>query len=109
MTFVERLWLRLPVVGRAVLIGVAAAAAGTLPWAAVGVGEHQASITAAVGRPADGNVPVVVLALLRAGNGMAAVDSRCARMNARANDCRTKPGPLAGLLGLASDCSSREY
>jgi hypothetical protein len=27
MTFVDRLWLRLPVVGRAVLIGVAAAAA----------------------------------------------------------------------------------
>jgi len=35
MTFVDRLWLRLPLVGRAVLLGVAAAAAGTLPWAAL--------------------------------------------------------------------------
>ena len=35
MTFVNRLWPRLPVLGRAVLIGVAAAAAGTLPWAAM--------------------------------------------------------------------------
>jgi hypothetical protein len=35
MTFADRLWLRLPVVARAVLIGVAAAAAGTLPWAAL--------------------------------------------------------------------------
>ena len=32
MTFVNRLWLRLPVVGRAIIIGVAAAA-GTMPWA----------------------------------------------------------------------------
>jgi hypothetical protein len=35
MTFVDRHWPRLPLVVRAVLLGLAAAAAGTLPWAAL--------------------------------------------------------------------------
>jgi membrane protease YdiL (CAAX protease family) len=35
MADVDRFWLRLPVVVRAVLLGVAVAAAGTLPWAAL--------------------------------------------------------------------------
>ena len=43
-----------------------------------GIGEYQASIGAAVGRPVHGDVSVVVLALPRAGIGMAAVDSRSA-------------------------------
>jgi len=35
MTILDRLWLRVPVAGRAVLVGLAVAAAGTIPWVAL--------------------------------------------------------------------------
>lgn len=59
MTFVDQLGLRLPVVGRAVLIGVAAAAAGTVPWAALVSANtrHQSALPWAVPLMAN-DIPV---------------------------------------------------
>ena len=50
MTFVGRLWPRLPLVVRAILLGVAAAAAGTLPWAVLMSAKtrHQSTLPWAV-------------------------------------------------------------
>jgi membrane protease YdiL (CAAX protease family) len=62
----------------------------------LGVGEHPASVGAAVGRSCDGDVPVAVLALLRAGSGVAGVDSRTAPVTC---SCQRTVG-LAGVLLL---------
>ena len=105
MTFVDRFWLRLPVVGRAVLIGVAAAAAGTLPWAAlVSVNiRHLSALPWAV--------PLMAMYLwlywcyLVRGAGWPRSTAEARRMNARANALPDEAwglALLARLLGLAS-------
>src|SRR4029453_3065943 len=105
MTFVDRLWLRLPVLGRAVLIGVAAAAAGTMPWAALVSANinHQSELPWAV--------PLMAIYLwlywryLVRGAGWRRSTAEARRMNARANalpQAAWGPALLAGLLGLAS-------
>ena len=104
MTFLDRFWLRLPVLGRAVLIGVAAAAAGTLPWAASCRRTSIINGTAVV-RP----LMAIYLWLYwrylvrEAGWPRSTADAR--RMNARANALSPEAwglALLAGLLGLAS-------
>ena len=59
MTFIDRLWLRLPIVVRAVLLGLAAAAVGTMPWAALVATNirHQSTVPWAV----PGNVAVLLI------------------------------------------------
>ena len=105
MTFVDRLWSRLPVLGRAVLIGVAAAAAGTMPWAALMSANihHQSELPWAV--------PLMAIYLwlywryLVRGAGWPRSTIEARRMNARANALPQDawgPALLAGLLGLAS-------
>ena len=105
MTFVNRLWLRVPVVLRAVLIGVAVAAAGTMPWAALVSANtrHQSALPWAV--------PLMAMYLwlywryLVRGTGWPQSTAEARRMNARA---KAPPHEtwgsalLAGLLGLAS-------
>jgi len=87
MTFVGRLWLRLPIVARAVLIGVAAAAVGTVPWA----------------------VPLMAILLwlywryFVRGTGWPQSTAEARRTNARANALPPEawgPALLAGMLGL---------
>ena len=105
MTFLDRLWFRLPIAIRAVVIGVAAAAAGTLPWAAlVAVNtRHQSWLPWAV--------PVMAAYLwwywryLVRGSGWPRSTAEARRTNARANsltDGVWGAAILAGMLGLAS-------
>ena len=105
MTFLDRLWLRLPIALRAVVIGVAAAAAGTLPWAAlVAVNtRHQSWLPWAV--------PVMAAYLwwywryLVRGSGWPRSTAEARRTNARANsltDGVWGAAILAGMFGLAS-------
>jgi membrane protease YdiL (CAAX protease family) len=102
MSFGDRLWLRLPVAGRALLIGVAAAAAGTLPWAALVSANtrHQSAIPWAV--------PLMAMYLwlywryLVRGSGWPRSTAEARRMNARANALPHEAWGPAGLLGLAS-------
>jgi membrane protease YdiL (CAAX protease family) len=105
MTVVDRLWLRLPVVARAVLIGVAAAAAGTLPWAAL----LSANTRHLSGLPWA--VPLMAMYLWLywryavRGTGWPRSTAEARRMNARASalpDEAWGPALLAGLLGLAT-------
>jgi hypothetical protein len=104
MTFADRLWLRLPVVARAVLIGAAAAAAGTLPWAALlsANTRHQSGLPWAV--------PVMAMYLWLYwryfvwGTGWPRSTADARQMNARANALPHEAwgtALLAGLLGLA--------
>jgi hypothetical protein len=105
MTLVDPLWLRLPLVGRAVLIGVAAAAAGTLPWAALVSANtrHQSTLPWAV--------PLMAMYLwfywryLVRGTGWPRSTAEARRRNARANALPPGawgPALVAGALGLAS-------
>ena len=105
MTFVGRLWLRLPVVLRAVLVGVAVAAAGTLPWAAVVSmnTRHLSTVPWAV--------PLMALYLwlywryFVRGKGWPHSTAEARRTCARANAPPPEawgPALMAGLLGLLS-------
>jgi membrane protease YdiL (CAAX protease family) len=105
MTFVNRLWLGLPVVGRAVFLGVSAAAAGTLPWAALVSANtrHHSALPWAV--------PIMAMYLwlywryFVRGTGWPRSTTELRRLNARANALPQEtwaPALLAGLLGLAS-------
>jgi len=105
MTFVDRFWLRVPVVLRAVLIGVAVAAAGSMPWAALVSANtrHQSALPWAV--------PLMAMYLwlywryLVRGTGWPRSTAEARRMNARANALPHETwgsALLAGLLGLAS-------
>ncbi len=98
-------WSRLPVVVRALVIGVAAAGAGTIPWAALMSAntQHQSAIPWAA--------PIMALYLwvywryLVRGSGWPQSTADARRMNARANALPHEtwgPALLAGLLGLAS-------
>lgn len=101
----DRLALRLPVVGRAVLIGVAAAAAGTLPWAALVAANTRR-------QPAlPWAVPLMAVYLwlywryLVRGAGWPRSTAEARRVNARANALPDEvwgAALLAGVLGLAS-------
>lgn len=99
----SRLWRRLPVVVRAGLIGIAAGAAGTLPWAALVAAniKYQSALPWAV--------PVMAIYLwlywryLVRGSGWPRSTAELRRVNARANavpDDAWGPALLAGLLGL---------
>jgi membrane protease YdiL (CAAX protease family) len=103
MTRVDRLWLRLPVVVRAVLVGVAAAAAGTLPWAALVSAniKYQSALPWAV--------PIMAIYLwfywryFVRGAGWPRSTAELRRVNARAHTLQPEtwgPALLAGLLGL---------
>ncbi len=105
MTSVNQLWLRLPLVVRAVLIGVAAAAAGTMPWAALMSANtrHRSALPWAV--------PLMAMYLwfywryLVRGTGWPRSTAEARRTNARANALPPEvwgPALLAGMLGLAS-------
>ena len=105
MTCGDRLWLRLPVVARALLVGVAAAGAGTMPWAGLMSANtrHQSAMPWAV--------PLMAMYLwlywryLVRGSGWPRSTADARRMNARANALPHEawgPALLAGLLGLAS-------
>jgi membrane protease YdiL (CAAX protease family) len=105
MTLVARLWLRLPVVGRAVLIGMAVASLGTIPWAVLvwaNTRYHSALPWA---------VPVMALYLwwywgyFVRGTGWPRSTAEARRTNARANALPPEawgPALMAGLLGLVS-------
>lgn len=105
MTLLNRLWLRLPLVARAVLIGVAVAAAGTLPWAAL------ASANTRYLSVLPWAVPLMAMYLwwywcyFVRGTGWPRSTAEARRMNARANTLPPEawgPALLAGLLGLGS-------
>ena len=105
MTFVDRVWLRLSVLGRAVLIGVGAAAAGTLPWAALVSANTKYQSTL------PWTVPLMAIYLwlywryLVRGAGWPRSTAEARRLNARANALPQEawgPALFAGLLGLAS-------
>jgi membrane protease YdiL (CAAX protease family) len=103
MTFVARLWLRLPIVARAVLIGVAVAAIGTLPWAAlVSANTRHLSMV-------PWAVPLMAILLwlywryFVHGKGWPQSTGEARRRNARANAMPPEawgPALLAGMLGL---------
>jgi membrane protease YdiL (CAAX protease family) len=103
MTFFDRLWCRLPLVARAIVPGVAAAAAGTIPWAAlVSVNtRHLSAVPWAV--------PLMAIYLwlywhyLVRGTGWPRSTAEARRMNARVNALSPEAwglALLAGLLGL---------
>ena len=105
VNFGDRLWHLLPVVGRAVVLGVTAAAAGTLPWAALVSANtrHQSALPWAV--------PLMALYLwwywryLVRGTGWPQSTGNARRMYARANALSHEAwglALLAGLLGLVS-------
>jgi hypothetical protein len=105
MTFVDRPGLRLPVVVRAILIGVAAAAAGTMPWVAL------MSANSRINQRLPWAVPLMAIYLwlywryLVRGAGWPRSTAEARRLNARANalpQAAWGPALLAGLLGLAS-------
>ena len=101
----DRFLLRLPLVARVILIGVAAAAAGTLPWAVLVSANtrHLSTLPWAV--------PVMAMYLwlywryLVRGWGWPRSTADARRRNARANPLPPEawgPALLAGLLGLTS-------
>jgi membrane protease YdiL (CAAX protease family) len=105
MTFVDRPGLRLPVVVRAILIGVAAAAAGTMPWVAL------MSANSRINQRLPWAVPLMAIYLwlywryLVRGAGWPRSTAEARRMNARANPLPHEawgPALLAGMFGLGS-------
>ena len=99
-----RAWIRLPLIGRAVLIGLAVAAAGTVPWAALVSANtrHYSTLPWAV--------PVMAMYLwwywryFVRGTGWPRSTADTRRMNARANPLPPEawgPALLAGMLGLS--------
>ena len=103
MNFGDRFWHLLPVVGRAVVLGVTAAAAGTMPWAALVSANtrHQSALPWAV--------PLMALYLwwywcyLVRGTGWPQSTASARRMYARANALSHEAWGLAlvaGMLGL---------
>ena len=104
MTFVDRLWLRLPVVARAVLIGVGAAAAGSLPWAALVSANTKYRSTLPWAVPFMAMYLWLYWRYVVRGSGWPRSTAEARRMNARANALPDEvwgPALLAGVLGLA--------
>jgi membrane protease YdiL (CAAX protease family) len=105
MTFVGEIWRRLPVVVRALLIGVTAGAAGTVPWASLAAANmrHRSELPWAV--------PIMAAYLLfywryfARGWGWPQSTADARRANARANSLNADAwgaALLAGILGLMS-------
>jgi membrane protease YdiL (CAAX protease family) len=105
MTFIEETWRRLPVAARAVLTGVTAASAGTLPWAFLVSAntKHRPDLPWAV--------PIMAAYLLLywrfavRGGGWPQSTAEARRTNARANAVDGDawgPALLAGMFGLGS-------
>jgi membrane protease YdiL (CAAX protease family) len=99
-----RLWLRLPLIARAVLTGVAVAAAGTLPWAALisANTRHHSTLPWAV--PLMAAYLWLYWRYFVRGTGWPRSTADARRMNARANSLPPEvcgPALLAGMLGLA--------
>ena len=99
------MWHRLPVVVRAVLTGVAAGAAGTLPWAGL------VSVNTRHGSALPWAVPIMAVYLLlywrylARGRGWPQSTTAARRANARANALPAEAwgaALLAGMLGLVS-------
>jgi len=105
MTLFSRLWHRLPVVARAVVIGMIVAAAGTLPWAFLVSANMKFQPTL------PWAVPLMAIFLwfywryFVQGKGWPRSTAEARRMNARAHSLPPEvwgPALLAGMLGLAS-------
>lgn len=105
MTFINEIWRRLPVVVRAVVVGVAAAAAGTVPWALL-VSANTRHFSAL-----PWAVPIMAVYLLlywrylARGRGWPRSTAEARRVNARANALHGEvwgAALLAGALGLVS-------
>ncbi len=104
MTSVHALWVRLPVLVRAVVAGLAVATAGTIPWAALVAAniEHQPSFPWAV--------PIMAVYLWLfwryvRGEGWPESTAAARRAGSRANALPADlwgPALLAGVLGLVS-------
>src|SRR5262249_50535961 len=105
MTLIARSWLRVPVVVRAVLTGVAVAGAGTLPWAGLVSANirHQSALPWAV--------PIMAVYLwlfwryFVGGWGWPRSTARARRIDSRFNrppGDTWGPALLAGFLGLGS-------
>ncbi len=104
MTAVRALWLRVPLLVRAVLIGLAAAMAGTMPWAIlVSANTRHLSVL-------PWAVPIMAGYLwlywrYARGEGWPQSTAAARRTNSRANrlpDDVWGPALLAGILGLVS-------
>jgi membrane protease YdiL (CAAX protease family) len=105
MTLIGKIWVRLPVVVRAVLAGAAAAAAGTLPWAGLVTANttHRSALPWAV--PIMAAYLFVYWSYLVRGWGWPQSTANARRANARANALNGDAwglALLAGMLGLAS-------
>lgn len=105
MTLVARFWLRLPVIVRAILVGVAVAAVGTLPWAAlVSLNtRHLSTLPWAV--PLTAIYLWLYWRYFVRGAGWPRSTAEARRVNARANALPPEAwgsALLAGLLGLGS-------
>lgn len=105
MTVIVEIWRRLPVVMRAVLAGVAAAAAGTVPWAGLVSANtrHGSALPWAV--PLMAAYLLLYWRYLARGWGWPPSTADVRRANARANPLHPEAwgtALLAGMLGLAS-------
>jgi membrane protease YdiL (CAAX protease family) len=105
MTFIGDLWRRVPVLVQAVLTGVAAGAAGTLPWAGLGSMNlrHGSALPWAV--PVMAAYLVLYWRYLVRGRGWPQSTADARRANARANAPHGDAwgaALLAGMLGLVS-------
>jgi len=103
MTILDRLWLRVPVAGRAVLVGLAVAAAGTIPWVALVSANTRYLSTL------PWAVPLMAIYLwsywryFGRGAGWPRSTAEARRRNARANALTDEAwglALLAGMLGL---------
>ena len=103
MTILDRLWHRLPIVGRAALVGLAVASAGTIPWAALVSANTRYYSTL------PWAVPLMAIYLwsywryFGRGAGWPRSTAETRRKHARANalpDEAWGPALLAGMLGL---------
>lgn len=105
MTFIIEFWERLPIGARAVLTGVAAAAAGTAPWALLVSANmrHQPALPWAV--PIMAAYLLLYWRYLARGWGWPRSTATARRVNARANALHGEAWAaalLAGILGLVS-------
>ena len=105
MTFINEIWRRLPVVVRAVLTGVAAAVAGTVPWALLVSANtrHLSVLPWAV--PIMAGYLLLYWRYVARGWGWPRSTAEARRLNARANALHGDVwgvALLAGMLGLMS-------
>jgi membrane protease YdiL (CAAX protease family) len=102
---VGRIWLRFPVVVRAVLAGAAVAAVGTLPWAALASANTRHLSTLPWAVPSMAIVLWVYWRYFVQGTGWPRSTADARRTSARVNALPAEvwgPALLAGMLGLVS-------